>query len=95
METRLYIGNMSQETTEEELRAMFSEAGTVGSVDVVMNPRTGKPRGFAFVTMSSEAEAEKAVSMFNAKDVKSHTLKVNVALPRVDRPVPADKNSKE
>ena len=86
METRLYIGNMSKETTEQDLRTMFSEAGTVGSVDMVIDRKSGKPRGFAFVTMGSEAEAEKAVSLFNAKDVKSSTLKVNISLPREDRP---------
>jgi RNA recognition motif-containing protein len=85
METRLYIGNMSQETTEQDLRTMFSEAGTVGSVDVAMNRQTGKPRGFAFVTMSSEAEAEKAISMFNAKEINSRALKVNISLPRQER----------
>ena len=88
METRLYIGNMSKETTEQDLRTMFSEAGTVGSVDVVMDRQTGKSRGFAFVTMSNQAEAEKAIGMFNAKDVNSHTLKVNISLPREDRPAP-------
>lgn len=86
METRLYVGNMSQETTEQELRTMFSEAGTVGMVDVIMDRQTGKPKGFAFVTMSNQADAEKAISMFNAKDVKSHELKVNIAKPREERP---------
>jgi cold-inducible RNA-binding protein len=86
METKLYIGNMSKETTEQDLRTMFSEAGTVGTVDVIMDRQTGKPKGFAFVMMSSQAEAEKAISMFNAKDVNAHTLKVNVSLPREERP---------
>ncbi len=94
METRLYIGNMSPETTEQDLRTMFNKAGTVGSVNVVMNRQTGKPRGFAFITMSSQAEAEKAISMFNAKEVDSRTLKVNISLPREDRPNPGgDKTS--
>ena len=85
METKLYIGNMSQQTTEQDLRTMFSEAGTVGSVDVIMDRATGKPKGFAFITMSSQAEAEKAITMFNAKDVNSRTLKVNISHPREDR----------
>lgn len=76
---------MSKETTAEELRTMFSEAGTVGEVDIVIDRKSGKSRGFAFVTMSSEAEAEKAVGLFNAKDVNSHTLKVNISLPREDQ----------
>lgn len=92
METRLYIGNMSKETTEQDLRTMFSEAGTVESVDVVINRQTGNPRGFAFVTMSNESEAEKAVNMFNAKEIKSHTLKVNISVPRQDRPGLDDTN---
>lgn len=95
METRLYIGNMSKETTEEELRTLFSEAGTVESVDIVIDRKNGKSRGFAFVTMSSEAEAEKAVNLFNGKEVDSHTLKVNISLPREDRPVPDNINNKQ
>jgi len=85
METKLYIGNMSQETTEQDLRTMFSEAGTVGTVDIIMDRMTGKPKGFGFVVMSSQAEAEKAITMFNAKDVNSRTLKVNISKPREDR----------
>jgi RNA recognition motif-containing protein len=85
METRLYVGNMSYETTEQDLRTMFSQAGTVGSVDVIMDRQTGKAKGFAFVTMTSQAEAEKAISMFDAKDVDSRTLKVNIAKPREER----------
>ena len=85
METRLYIGNLSTETTEQDLRTMFSEAGTVSSVDVVIDRKTGKSRGFAFVTMTDQAEAEKAVELFNAKDLHSRTLKVNISLPREDR----------
>jgi RNA recognition motif-containing protein len=87
METKLYVGNMSNETTEQDLRTMFAEAGTVGSVDVVMDRQTGKPKGFAFVMMSSQTEAEKAISLFNTKEVKSHALKVNISQPRVERPV--------
>jgi RNA recognition motif-containing protein len=86
METRLYIGNMSNETTEQELRTMFAEAGTVSAVDLIMDRQTGKPKGFGFVTMSSQAEAEKAISMYDAKDFKSRTLKVNIAKPREERP---------
>ena len=87
METKLYIGNMSNETTEQDLRTMFSEAGTVGSVNVVMDRQTGKPKGFAFVMMGSQAEAEKAISLFDTKEVNSRPLKVNISQPREDRPV--------
>jgi len=85
METRLYIGNMSHATTEQDLRTMFAEAGTVGAVDVIMDRQTGQSKGFAFVTMSSQAEAEKAISLFDAKDVNERTLKVNIAKPREER----------
>jgi cold-inducible RNA-binding protein len=87
METKLYIGNMSLETTEQELRTMFSEAGTVGSVDIIMDRQTGKPKGFAFVTMANQEEADKAISLFDAKDLNARTLKVNIAKPREERPV--------
>jgi cold-inducible RNA-binding protein len=87
METKLYVGNMSHETTEQDLRTMFGEAGTVNLVDVIMDRLTGKPKGFAFVTMSNHDEAEKAIVMFNAKDVKTHMIKVNIAKPREERPV--------
>jgi cold-inducible RNA-binding protein len=86
MEPKLYIGNMSQETTEQDLRTMFGEAGTVESVDLIMDRRTGKPKGFAFVMMSSQAEADQAISMLDGKDVNDHILKVNVARPREERP---------
>jgi RNA recognition motif-containing protein len=86
METKLYVGNMSLKTTEQDLRTMFTEAGTVGSVDIIMDRQTGKPKGFAFVTMSSQAEAEKAISLFDTKDVNTLPLKVNIAKPREERP---------
>jgi cold-inducible RNA-binding protein len=86
METRLYIGNMSHETSEQDLRTMFAEAGTVSSVDLIMDRQTGKPKGFGFVTMSSQAEAEKAISLFDTKEVNSRPLKVNIAKPREERP---------
>jgi RNA recognition motif-containing protein len=86
METKVYIGNISQETTEQELRTMFTDAGTVGSVDVIKDHQTGKPKGFAFVIMSSQAEAEKAVSLFNEKSLNDHSLKVNIARSRGERP---------
>jgi RNA recognition motif-containing protein len=85
LETKLYIGNMSYDTTEEQLRTMFGEAGMVGSVDIIKDRDTGRPRGFAFVMMSNEAEAEKAISMFNGKSVDDRALTVNLARPREER----------
>ena len=86
METKLYVGNMSHDTTEQDLRTMFGEAGTVNLVDVITDRMTGKTKGFAFVTMSNQDEAEKAIVMFNAKDVKSRILKVNISKPKEERP---------
>jgi RNA recognition motif-containing protein len=85
METKLYVGNMSYETTEEELRTMFSEAGTVGSVDIIRDRDSGRPKGFAFITMGSQAEAEQAIKMFNDKTVRDRALVVNIARPREER----------
>lgn len=94
METKIYVGNMSHETTEQDLRTMFSEAGTVGTVEVIMDKMTGKPKGFAFVTMSNQVEAEKAISMFDSKEVNSRTLKVNISKPRESRPYPMHNSSR-
>ena len=77
---------MSYETTEQDLRTLFSEVGTVGTVDVIMDRQTGKPKGFAFVTMSSQDEADKAIGMFNEKNINERPLKVNIAKPREERP---------
>lgn len=85
LETKLYIGNMSYDTTEEQLRTMFAEAGTVGSVDIIKDRDSGRPKGFAFVMMSSPAEAEKAISLFNGKSVNERALTVNLARPREER----------
>ena len=76
---------MSYDTTEEQLRTMFSEAGSVGSVDIIMDRSTGRPKGFAFVMMSTQAEAEKAIGLFNGKSVNDRALTVNLARPREER----------
>ena len=86
METKIYVGNMSYDTTEEELRTMFSEAGSVGSVDIIKDRDTGRSKGFGFITMNSQVEAEKAISMFNEKTVNDRALTVNIARPREERP---------
>ncbi len=89
MDVRLYIANLPPETTKQDLQTMFSEAGTVSLVEVVMDPKSGRPRGFAFVTMPSQEEAEKAVDMYNEKDVNGHILRVNITLPREEKPAPS------
>jgi cold-inducible RNA-binding protein len=89
METKIYVGNLSRETTEQDLRTLFSEAGTVGSVSVIMDRQTGEPKGFAFIMVSSQTEADKAISLFDAKDLNAHTLKVNIGRQREERPTVA------
>jgi len=86
METKLYVGNLSYDTTEATLRSLLSQAGTVQSVDMITDRDTGRPKGFAFVTMGSQVDAEKAISMFNEKVVDNRTIKVNIARPREERP---------
>ena len=86
MDTKLYVGNMSHETTEQDLRTMFSEAGTVEKVEIIMDRQTGKAKGFAFVTMSKNDEAEKAISLFDTKELNERPLKVNISKPREERP---------
>ncbi len=89
MDVRLYIANLSSETTKQDLQSLFGEAGTVSLVEVVTDPKSGRLRGFAFVTMPSQEEAEKAVDMFNEKDVNGHILRVNITLPREAQPAPS------
>ena len=86
MDTKLYVGNMSYNMTEQDLRSLFSEAGTVETVDVIKDRDTGRPKGFAFISMKTQAEAEKAISMFNGREVDGRALAVNIARPREERP---------
>lgn len=85
METKLYVGNLSYDTTEEGLRAAFAEAGTVVAVDMIKDRETGRMKGFAFVTMSNDAEAQSAIKTLNEKMLDDRALKVNVARPREER----------
>ncbi len=85
METKVYVGNMSYDTTEIDLRTMFAEAGTVELIELIKDRETGRSKGFAFVTMSTQAEAEKAISMYNEKMIDDRALKVNIARPREER----------
>ena len=85
MDTRLYVGNLAKSTTEEELKTLFVQAGTVNNVELMKDRETGQSKGFAFVTMADQGEAEKAISMFNAYSLSDHELKVNVAKPRPQR----------
>ena len=85
MEKKLYVGNLSFDTTEEGLRTLMSQAGAVESVEMITDRFTGRSKGFAFVTMGTQAEAEKAISMFHDKPFGDRVLTVNIARPREDR----------
>ena len=85
METKLYVGNMSYNTSEDELRTLFSEVGTVTDLVIIMDKFSGRPKGFGFITMSSEEEASAAIEKYDGKEVGGRQLKVNKARPREDR----------
>ncbi len=85
MSSKLYVGNLSFDTTEVDLQDTFAEAGTVSEVALMQDKFTGKSRGFAFVTMSSADEGQKAISLFHGKNVQGRALTVNEARPREDR----------
>jgi RNA recognition motif-containing protein len=85
METKLYVGNLPYTTSEDDLRALFAQAGTVSSVALIKDRDTGRSKGFAFVEMSTQAEAQKAISMFNAFHLSDREIVVNVARPREER----------
>ena len=84
MDTRIYVGNLNKATTQEEISTLFAQAGTVTSVDLVKDRVTGQSKGFAFVSMPTQAEADKAISMFNGYSLADNVIKVNVAKPRVE-----------
>lgn len=86
MNEKLYVGNLAYTTTEDDLRQLFAQAGAVAACDMIRERDTDEFRGFAFVTMSTQAEAEKAVSLFNAYSLGERALTVNVAKPRAPRP---------
>lgn len=85
MNSKLYVGNLSYSTTEDELRNLFMQAGTVTSVAVIKDRETQRPKGFAFVEMSNQAEAQKAIDMFNGRSLGDRDLRVNIAQPREER----------
>ncbi|MBC8002276.1 MAG: RNA-binding protein [Opitutaceae bacterium] len=85
-ENRLFVGNLAYQTIENDLQEMFSGAGVVTSVNLMLDKFTGKSRGFAFVEFSSADEANKAVEMFHGKDLQGRALTVNIARPREERP---------
>lgn len=86
MDNKLYVGNLSFSTTDEDLRDLFAQAGTVVSATVVRHRDTGRSRGFGFVEMETGEEAQKAINMFHNQDFQDRPLTVNVAQPREERP---------
>ena len=85
-ESRLFVGNLPYQATENDLQDHFAAAGVVTSVNVMMDKFTGKSRGFAFIEMGSSDEANKAVELLHNKDFQGRPLTVNIARPREDRP---------
>lgn len=86
MSNKLFVGNLSFNTTENDLHDAFAAHGTVVEANLMMDRMSGRPRGFAFVTMSSPEEAQKAIEALNGKELDGRALTVNIARPREDRP---------
>jgi cold-inducible RNA-binding protein len=82
---KLYVGNLSYGTTDSDLQRMFEEFGTVESAQVIMDRESGRSKGFGFVEMGSQQEAEAAIKALNGKDMDGRALTVNEAKPRADR----------
>ncbi len=85
MAKKLYVGNLSYGTTQQALQDLFAEAGTVASATVIIDRMSGRSKGFGFVEMSTEEEAQKAIEMFNGKEVEGRKLTVNEAKPMEPR----------
>lgn len=85
MVTKLYVGNLSYQTSEDTLLSLFSQAGTVSSVTLIKDKYSGQSKGFGFVEMDTQSEAEQAIKMFNGKNFDNREIKVNIARPREER----------
>src|SRR5215210_225230 len=85
MSMKLYVGNLSFQTSSEDLQQLFAQAGTVESASVVEDRETGRSRGFGFVEMSSSEEGQAAIQQFNGKEINGRSLTVNEARPRENR----------
>ena len=86
MESKLYVGNLPFRTRDADLQELFSQAGSVVSANVITDRESGRSKGFAFVEMSSQEEAEKAIQMFNGYSLDGRDLRVSIARPREERP---------
>jgi RNA recognition motif-containing protein len=85
MEAKLYVGNLSYSSSEDDLKALFAQAGTVKSVTIIKDRDTGRSKGFGFVEMETDEEAQKAITMFHNYQFQQRTLTVNIARPREER----------
>lgn len=85
MDTKLYVGNLSYSVTEDDLRELFSQAGQIKDVMVIVDRDTRRSKGFGFVEFNNQADAEKAIQMFNNYDMDGRPLTVNIARPREER----------
>jgi cold-inducible RNA-binding protein len=86
MSNKLFVGNLSFQTTENDLQDAFAAHGSVTETNLMMDRMTGRPRGFAFVTMSTPEEAQAAIAGLHGRDLGGRALTVNVAKPREERP---------
>lgn len=86
MAKKLYVGGLSYDTTDQALKDAFSKAGTVESAVIIMDRMSGRSKGFGFVEMSTEEEAQKAIEMWNGKDLDGRNIVVNEARPMTERP---------
>ena len=87
MEAKVYVGNLSKSTTQDELNTLFAQAGEVTSTEVIKDRKSGESKGFAFVTMSKQSEADKVISMFNLHLLNGHTLNIGLAIASENRDV--------
>ena len=85
MTVKLYVGNLAKSTSEDELKTLFAQAGQVDTVEVIKDCVSGQSKGFAFITMADQGQADKAIQMFNAYSLGERQLKVNIAKPKVER----------
>jgi RNA recognition motif-containing protein len=85
MTQKVYVGNLSYNTTEDKLRTLFAEFGEIASINVITDRDTGRPKGFAFVEMATQEAAEKSISALNGKMIDEREIKVDKAKPQADR----------
>jgi cold-inducible RNA-binding protein len=85
METKLYVGNLAYGTLESDLQTMFAQSGVVKSVQIIKDRSTGQSKGFGFVEMTTQEEAQNAIKAFNGKEVSGRALTINLAKPREER----------